>query len=135
MKEKTEELDKYEFYSFTIYLYAYGLFYLFIFEQTLIRAIFFHFFINFILYYSINHHILKFFSHKYWKTNLKDIVMPQLIVCSSTLITYKYEYYISIPINVMINYMIYRIYKKELRYSKNLRYIILILLLFSRFIF
>ena len=124
--------DKYEFYSFTIYLYGYGLFYLFIFEQELLKAIFFNFFINYILHYFINHNILKFIGHKYWRTNLKDVAIPQLISCSSQLVTYNYSNRIMIPVNIMIFYLIDKIYKKEISYSRNLRIIIVGLFILSK---
>ena len=133
-KNKDNNFDKYEFYSFSMYLYGYGLFYLFIFEQQLLKAIFFNFFINFILNYTINHNILLFITHKYWKSNLNDIAMPQLISCTSQLLTYNYNNYIMIPINVIIFYLIHKIYKKENIYSKNLRIIIVGLFILSKFI-
>jgi hypothetical protein len=129
---ENNNFDKYEFYSFSIYLYGYGLFYLFIFEQKLLQAIFLNFFINFILNYTINHNILLFIIHKYWKLNLNNIAMPQLISCTSQLLTYKYNSYMMIPINTITFLLINKIYKKEISYSKNLRIIILGLFILSK---
>jgi hypothetical protein len=134
-KNDNIDFDKYEFYSFTLYLYCYGIFYLFIFEQTLIQAIFMNFFINFLLTYTINHNIIHFVTHKYWKKNLNDIAMPQFISCISGLVTYNYNNYLSIPINIIIYNIIIKIYKKEIRYSKNLRIILLFLFIVSKIIF
>jgi hypothetical protein len=131
---ENNDFDKYEFYSFSIYLYGYGLFYLFIFEQKLLKAIFFNFFINFILNYTIRHNILKFISHKYWKINLNSIAMPQLISCTTQLLTHNYNNYITIPVNLIVFTLINKTYKKEISYSKNLRIIIFGLFILSKLI-
>jgi hypothetical protein len=131
---ENNDFDKYEFYSFSIYLYGYGLFYLFIFEQKLLKAIFFNFFINFILNYTIRHNILKFISHKYWKINLNSIAMPQLISCTTQLLTHNYNNYITIPVNLIVFTLINKTYKKEISYSKNLRIIIVGLFILSKLI-
>ena len=106
-----KNIDKYEFYSYVIYMYGYGFFYLFIFEQKFLKALFFNLFINFTLNYTIDHNIIKFITHKYWKNN-----------------------YITIPINLFIFYLIDKIYNKEIPYSRNLRLIILGLFILSKFI-
>jgi hypothetical protein len=129
------DFDKYEFYSFSFYLYSYCFFYLFIFEQTLIRAIFMNFLINIILNYSINHNIIYFITHKYWKHNLSDIAMPQLISCVSTVVTYNYNKYLMILLNIIIYYFIKQVYKKEIKYSRNLRIILLFLFFILKIIF
>jgi hypothetical protein len=129
------DFDKYEFYSYTIYLYGYAFFYLFIFEQKLIQALFLNILFNFLLKKTINHNIFDLILHKYWKKNLNDIAMPQLISCVSGLVTYNYNNYFSIPLNLIIFYFIKKIYKKEIRYSRNLRIIILFLFCINKIIF
>lgn len=127
--------DKYEFYSYIVYLYGYSLFYLFIFEQNLVRAIYISLLANVMLKYTINHNTLYFISHKYWRNNLSDIAMPQLVSCVSSIITYDYNNYVSFPINFIIYYFIEKIYKKESRYSRNMRIILLFLFVVSKIIF
>jgi hypothetical protein len=131
---QNQNIDKYEFYSFSIYMYGYGFFYLYLFEFTFLKIVFYNLLINVFLNYSINHNILKFITHKYWKNNLANIAIPQLISCSTTLITYNHNKYLIIPLNILIYYFINKTYKKEINYSKNLRLILLIILLSSKII-
>ena len=133
--EEKKYIDIYEFYSFSIYLYSYGFFYLFIFEQTLIRAFFISILSNIISTYFFNHNIFKLLTHKYWRHNRDDIVMPQLISCLSTVSTYNYNYYITIVSNLLMYFLIKKLYKKEISYSKNLRLILLILFGISKYFF
>ena len=134
-REEKKYIDIYEFYSFSIYLYSYGFFYLFIFEQTLIRAFFISILSNIISTYFFNHNILKLLTHKYWRHNRDDIVMPQLISCLSTVSTYNYNYYITIPSNLLMYFLIKKLYKKEISYSKNLRIILLILFSIAKYFY
>lgn len=126
-----EELDKYELYSFSTYLYLYGFFYLFIFEQTFIRGLLINLFVNILMHYFFNQNIISFISHKYWKRNLNDISMPQLLTCLTNITLYtsfsnsRYAVVI-LPSNILMEYFIRKIYKKEIIYSKNLRLIIYI---------
>jgi len=137
MREREEQkyVDIYEFYSFSIYLYLYGFFYLFIFEQTFIRAIFISILSNIISTYFFNHNVFKLLTHKYWRNNRDDIVMPQLLSCLSTVSTYNYNHYITIPSNLLIYFLIKKLYKKEISYSKNLRIILLLLFGLSKYFF
>lgn len=130
-----KQFDKYEFYSFSLYLYLYGFFYLFIFNQNLLKIIFINIFFNVLTTYSLNHNIFVLIKHNYWKNNLNDIALPQLISCSTSLITYDYNYYLMIPINTITYLFIEKFYKKENRYSKNLRIILMFLFFISKFIF
>jgi hypothetical protein len=134
-KEEIKYIDIYEFYSFSIYLYSYGFFYLFIFEQSFIRAIFIAILSNIISTYFINHNIFKLLTHKYWRKNKNDIAIPQLISCLSTVSTYNYNYYITIPSNLLMYFLINKFYKKELSYSKNLRIILFILFSLAKYFF
>lgn len=134
-KEEKEYIDIYEFYSFTSYLYLYGFFYLYIFEQTFIKALFISILSNIISTYFINYNIFKLLTHKYWRKNKNDIAIPQLISCASVITTYNYNYYINIPINLLIFFLIKKLYKKEMSYSKNLRLILMILFYVIKFFF
>ena len=133
--EEKKYIDIYEFYSFSIYLYLYGFFYLFIFEQTLIRAFFISILSNIMSTYFFNHNIFKLLTHKYWRNNRNDIVMPQLISCLTTVSTYNYNYYITISSNLLMYFLIKKLYQKEISYSKNLRIILLILFSFAKYFF
>lgn len=135
IEEEKKYIDIYEFYSFSIYLYSYGFFYLFIFEQTLIRAFFISILSNIMSTYFFNHNIFKLLTHKYWRHNRHDIVIPQLISCLSTVCTYNYNYYITIVSNLLMYFLIKKLYKKEINYSKNLRIILLILFSFAKYFF
>lgn len=134
--ENKEIIDKYELYSFSIYLYLYGFFYLFIFEQTLIKGLIINILSNFFTYYLINYNIISLIKHKYWRENLTDISMPQLITCTTNIITYStLNIYFIIPIDIIVYLLIRKVYKNEISYSKNLRFIICILFFISKFFF
>jgi len=138
---KKETIDKFELYSFTIYLYFYAYLYSYIFEQTILNFILYSIFENIILHYLINHNIIKFITHTYWRNNLNEISAPQLLTCISNIYLKKKlqliinNNYIILPINIFINYIIKKIYKNEEKESTNLRFIITIFFFFINFIF
>lgn len=138
---RKETIDKFELYSFTIYLYFYAYSYSYLFQQTLINFILYSTFKNIILQYLINHNIIKFMTHTYWKNNLNEISAPQLFTCISNIYLKNNleliinNNYIILPINLFIDYIINKIYKNEKKESKNLRFIITIFFFFIGFIF
>ena len=67
--------------------------------------------------------------NQFLRNNLNDIAMPQLISCSSQLLTYTYNNYITIPVNLFIFYLIDKIYKREIVYSRNIRVVLLFIYL------
>lgn len=117
-------IDKYELYSFLVYLYFYSVFYKYVFEQALIKGIIINIFGNIFFYNIFNYHIFSFVVHKYWKNNLNTIAMPQLLTCLSNTIIRpigsNYDYLIIIPAYYCINNM----YKNEIRESKEIRFTI-----------
>ena len=134
--ENKDVIDKYELYSFSIYLYCYGFFYLFIFEQTLIKGLIINILSNFLTYYLMNYNIISLIKHKYWRENLTDIAMPQLITCTTNIISYSIlNIYFIIPIDITIYLLIRKVYKNEISYSKNLRFIICIIFFIIKFFF
>jgi len=138
---RKETIDKFELYSFAIYLYFYAYSYLYLFEQTLLNFILYSIFQNIILNYLINHNIIKFITHTYWRDNLNEISVPQLLTCISNIYlrnNFKLiinNKYIILPINIFIDYVINKIYKNEIKESRNLRFIITIFFFFISFIF
>jgi hypothetical protein len=135
--------DSFELYTFTTYLYFFAFFILYTSEQSFLKMILYNTFGNLFLQYTLNYNILKFISHSYWKYHLTDIAMPQLITCGSnilinnTLRLFKnnYDYIFIVPSNIFCFYIISKVYKKEIKNSKNLRFIISLLYFFIRFIF
>jgi hypothetical protein len=135
--------DKYELYSYSIYLYLYAFFYLYLFEQTLLKIIIINFFGNILFYYIFNNSILHFINHSYWKYHINDIAMPQLISCITNItinknLTYfenHYDYIIIIPLNIVIYSFIKKMYKDEMKESKNIRLITSFFFFVARFIF
>lgn len=127
MSEK-EFIDKFELYSYTTYLYIYGFFYLFVFEQTFFKGLLINILFNLFSHNLINYNIIYFLQHKYWKKNLTNIAMPQLITCATNIILCstinRNISYIVIPINIIQYYLLKNTYKDEIVYSKNLRFII-----------
>jgi hypothetical protein len=132
-----KSIDKYELYSFTTYLYFYGIFYLYIFEQKLLIAILSTILSNILLLYIFQYNFISFLCHKYWKENLNNIAMPQLLTCLSNIIIYNYKlnYILIILINIFLYYIIKNVYKKEVSESINLRFIIIILFVFTKIVF
>lgn len=125
----TKNTDIYELYSFIIYLYGYGFFYTYIFSNPLIKGLFINISGNLLSNYTLNTNIFKFITHNYWKNNLNNIVMPQLLSSTLNIIT-SYDiissnFLITIPINIFLNHLISKMYINELDYSKNSRYLIL----------
>lgn len=121
-----ESIDKYELYSFGIYLYLYVFIYNYIFSQTFVRSILFNILINMGSYFIFDYSIISFIRHKYWHNNLKSIAMPQLINGASNMVLYSNfnSIYITIPSNILIYFLIINMYKNEIKYSKNLRFVI-----------
>ena len=133
-------LDKYEMYSFTTYLYFYGFFYLYIFEQKILVIFLSMIFSNVIFYYLFNYNFISLMCHSYWKNNLNTIAMPQLLSCGSNIVIYnllinRYTYVVSIPVNILLFKFIGSLYKNEIMESRNLRFIITLLFFFIRSIF
>ena len=128
-------IDKYELYSFSLYLYFYGFFYSYILNESIIKGFITNICGNLFLYYLFNNNIITFIKHKYWKENLTDIVIPQLTSCITniTLIKKFKNPMIILPINTLTYFFILNIYKNEITYSKNLRFIINILFFIYHF--
>lgn len=86
--------------------------------------------INLITKFSIKYSALDIIFHKYWKNNLKSIVMPQIIYSGGLIImndvVKEYEYlnniYIKILMTIGINYFIRNSYVNELYDSLIFRY-------------
>ena len=80
-------INKYELYSYIIYLYFYTFLYEYIFQQTIFKGLVINIFGNILFYKICNYNIFSLLVHKYWKENLNTIAMPQLLSCiSNTLI-------------------------------------------------
>jgi hypothetical protein len=129
--EKHNKLDKYELYSFCIEMYTLVFFYLFISDLSFIKLFIVNLLGNIFFHYIFNFNIIKLLTHNYWRSNLHEIAMPQLITCCSTLlilnnfkILNNYSYII-FPSNILLNYFISKFYKNEIRESINLRIIII----------
>lgn len=139
----TNLTDKYELYSYTTYLYFYAFFYLHLFEYTFLQSLFINIFGNIIFHYFFGYSILTFMCHKYWKYYLNTISMPQLLTCGSNIIINnyltifhnKYDFFIIIPLTFISNFAIQKMYKYEINHSKNLRFIIIFIFLFSHIFF
>ena len=86
--------------------------------------------INLITKFSIKYSALDIIFHKYWKNNLKSIVMPQILYSGGLIImndvVKEYEYlnniYIKILMTIGINYFIRNSYVNELYDSLIFRY-------------
>jgi hypothetical protein len=127
--------DKYELYSFSIYLYLYGFFYLFIFEQTFVKGLLINILVNIFSFFMFKYNFITFLKHKYWRENLTDIAMPQLINCATNITVYStlhiryYNILVLSLCDVLTYFLIKNMYKNEISYSKNLRFIINIIFL------
>ena len=141
MKNNKYILDKYEMYSFTIYMYLYGFFYLYILEQRFLIAILTTILSNILFYRIFNFNFISLICHSYWKRNLNTIAMPQLLSCASNIIIYNNRFnneYINImivPSHILFYYLVNSIYSNEITESKILRFIAAILFFFLRLFF
>ena len=94
---------------------------------------------NLLLNYFIDHNIIKFISHKYWRNNLNQLSMPQLITCSShiylnsSLSLFGNNLYVKSPIYFFIYFMISKMYKNEIKESIYLRFMIIMSFIFLDF--
>jgi hypothetical protein len=135
--------DKFELYSFSIYLYFYAFFYMFIYNNTFFNGLLINLMGNYLFNYLFNYNILSFIGHNYWKYNLNTIAMPQLITCSTNIIILNHFYYFNnyndfiliLPFNYLLNYSIKKMYKNEINYSKNLRFVLIFLFLSYRILY
>jgi hypothetical protein len=141
MKTDKYIIDKFEMYSFTLYLYFYGFFYLYVFEQKFFTAILTSILSNILFYQAFNFSFITLITHTYWKNKLNTIAMPQLLSSVSNIIIYKNKFnnqYINIivnPLYIFLFYFINKLYNNEISESKNLRFIITILFFFLRIFF
>ena len=116
-------IDKYELYSYIIYLYFYTFFYEYIFEQTFLKGCFINIFGNIIFYKLCNYNIFSLLVHKYWKNNLNTIAMPQLLSCITNTLIIKNDLMISPYISYIATYYIIKnMYPMEILESKQIRF-------------
>jgi hypothetical protein len=90
---------KLELYSFLIYLYFYNYIYSYILTETIFKIILINIFGNLIMYYIFNNSIITLITHSYWRYNLNEIAIPQLINCLVNI--YVTDNYMYIPINIL----------------------------------
>jgi hypothetical protein len=141
--ENKQLTDKYELYSYSTYLYFYAFFYIYLFEYNFLQGLLINIVGNTFFYYMFGYNILTFMGHKYWKYNLNTISVPQLLSCASNIVVHnyvnifdnKYDILIIVPLSISSNIMIKSMYKDEISYSRNLRFIISMIFLFFRLIF
>ena len=141
--ENKQLTDKYELYSYSTYLYFYAFFYIYLFEYNFLQGLLINIVGNTFFYYMFGYNILTFMRHKYWKYNLNTISVPQLLSCASNIVVHnyvnifdnKYDILIIVPLSIFSNIMIKNMYKDEISYSRNLRFIIAMIFLFFRIIF
>lgn len=142
--ETTILFDKYEFYSFIIYLYIFVYFYSYVLRESFFYMLTFNIIGNVITNYTMNFNIFTLVSHNYWKYNLNTIAMPQLlsilsnIIINDKLIFFKNSFYnclIIVPLNLLIYKFISNMYKNENNLSKNFRIVTNIISIGINFIF
>ena len=131
------DIDIFELYSFSIYLYSYGYFYNFILDQSFTKGIIINIFFNFLTYYFFKYNIFTFISHSYWIKNKNTIAVPQLLSCLSNIFCNKLfdNSLIDLPINFILQYSISNVYKNENKYSNNLRFLFLSFYLIKKIFF
>lgn len=72
--------------------------------------------------------------HKYFKKNIKDIVIPQVLTCISNIYINRWSMVSAIPLHILINYFIIQMYNED-KLSRNMRLSISIIYIFAKFIF
>ena len=129
-------INKYELYSFTVYLYLNVFFYSYFLKYNLYNFFILSFGANLITNYLLKFNIFTLIRHKYLKENFNTIVLPQFLTCLINInINTCSNYYIIIPINLINFYYLKNIFKEEYRYSFNLRYLITLSFFCSRIFF
>lgn len=129
-----EIIDKFELYSFCFYIYFFVYMNDYLMEQYFIKCIFLHLIGNYITNIMFNFNIFSLIMHKYLKSNLNSIVIPQSITCMSNIYVSRISIEWSIPSQFLINYFIYRVYKED-KVSRNMRYLITFCYMVKKFIF
>jgi hypothetical protein len=118
-------IDKYELYSFIIYLYFYVIFYEFTFQQTFLKGCCINIFGNILFYKICNYNIFSLLIHKYWKEKINTIAMPQLLSCITNTLIIKNDFLIPSYITYLASYYIIKnMYPNELLESKQIRFTI-----------
>jgi hypothetical protein len=139
--KKEKEIDKLELYSFGIYLYMYSYFVLATLNNNWINFIIYNIVCNGLLNYMINHNIVKLITHKYFNERLNDVSMPQLLTCMSNIYInskmsiFGNNTYIKLPVNILLNSMITKLYKNEIKESFHLRFILSLFCFMCSFFF
>lgn len=124
-----KNIDKLELYSFGIYLYMYSYFILYTLNNNWMNIIIYNIVGNGLFNYMINHNIIKLITHRYFNERLNDVSMPQLLTCISNIYMnsnssiFGNHIYIKLPINIILNSMITKLYKNEIKESFHLRFI------------
>lgn len=129
VNNKNKSINKLELYSFIITMYFYGLYYNYLIKNSILYIIILFGIENIILYKIFNYNFITFICHKYWKENLKSIVIPQLSTCLINIFIYnniKYKYICSF-INIFMYNIIIKKYTDEKIESKNIRLILMML--------
>jgi len=127
-------IDKFELYSFCFYLYFFVYMYDYLIEYQLIKFIVLNFMINYITTYSLNFNIFTLIMHKYLKTNIKDVIIPQTLTCISNIYINRLSNISAIPLQILLNYFIINMYNEN-RISRNMRLSITGFYIFMKFIF
>jgi len=127
-------IDKFELYSFCFYLYFFVYTNNYFIEQQLLKFFFYNILSNYITTIFLNFNIFTLVTHKYLKNNLRSIVIPHTITCISNIYLNKYNLIITVPLHLLINYFILKIYKED-KYSKNTRFVITFCYVMLQFIF
>jgi hypothetical protein len=131
-----KRIDKLELNTFIIYLYFYVNLYSFIVRYSYFRIFFITISSNIFSYYYFNYNTLTFVCHLYWRNNIKEIAMPQLISCLSNIIIYRneksvYSYFLYFITFLTINFM----YINEIKESRNSRFFLMLFYFFLTFVF
>ena len=115
--------DKYELYSFMIYLYLNEFIYIYAYHCSWIYMIFIHVSINILTYSLYRYTIFHLLNHPYWKYHLYDIVIPHVITSISNIIILYYFVPViySILYHLSIEFFLWNYYSNELSISKNIR--------------
>ncbi len=129
-----DKIDKFELYSFCFYLYFFVYMNDYLIEQKLLRFIVFNFVGNYIITYFLNFNIFTLIMHKYFRKNIKDIFIPQAITCISNIYINRLSLHLAIPLYILINYFIIKMYNEN-KMSRNMRLLISIIYILKNFIY
>ncbi len=104
---KSQVVDTMEVLSFSLLLHCYMTFYIYMMTQPWISIFIYQAFVLGVSYSFLQYNFFSFLFHPFFKTHVRDIVIPQsaYMLFHYYFLTTNYPYVVMIPLNMMIYHM------------------------------